>query len=774
MADPEAVVAGDRYRITVLTDGLLRLEYSTDGIFEDRASTFATHRALPPADFSLTDGGGFLEITTSRFRLVYDKRPFSPHGLSVAVRGPIDAVWRYGQAQPDNLGGTARTLDAADGPVPLEPGVLGRRGIAAIDDSGSFLFDDGWIAPREPGRTDIYVFAYGRDHAAAMQAFYAVSGPVPVLPRYALGNWWSRFHPYTSAEYQELVDRFAEERVPVSVGVMDMDWHLTDIAPEHGVGWTGYTWNRDLVPDPRALLTWLHERGIRVTLNLHPAEGVRAFEEAYPAMARALGREADGTPIAFDVTDREFVRAYLSVLHRDLEAQGVDFWWIDWQQGEHSRLPGVDPLWVLNHAHHGDSARDGRRGLILSRYAGPGSHRYPVGFSGDAVISWASLAFQPYFTATAANIGFGWWSHDIGGHFGGVKDDELTVRWVQLGVFSPILRLHSGRNPFLTKEPWSFAEPARSLIGDLLRLRHRLLPYLHTMNHRAASGTPLVQPMYHRYPDAAEAYERSGQYLFGSQLLVAPITSPADAITGTGQVRVWLPETRWVDLFTDLVYDGGREVLMHRDLSTMPVLAPAGAIVPLDGALSPGNDVRNPDHLEVVVVVEADGEFELVEDDGRSGGAAARTRIAFAQEDGTVVVGASSGAVTVLPERRTWTMAFPGLSPQTSVTASVDGQQVDVHRADTGTRVRVTVPDVPRGAEVRVRVGASPRLQGALPVDVLFERLDRAALGHDLKKRAFDLLTSGRPLGVRLAGLQALGLRDEALENLTEVLLARA
>ena len=216
------------------------------------------------------------------------------------------------------------------------------------------------------------------------------------------------------------------------------------------------------------------------------------------------------------------------MLHRGLEDDGVDFWWLDWQSGPHSRVAGIDPLWMLNHFHFLDSARDGRRPLTFSRYAGPGSHRYPVGFSGDTVISWASLAFQPYFTATASNIGYGWWSHDIGGHMFGGKDDELATRWVQLGVFSPILRLHSGANPFTAKEPWTFEPAARAVMTEHLRLRHRLVPYLHTMNHRAASeGRPLVEPLYHRWPSADEAYDQPNQFLFGSELVVAPLTTPA-------------------------------------------------------------------------------------------------------------------------------------------------------------------------------------------------------------------------------------------------------
>ncbi len=610
IADPAAVVAGERYRITVLADGLVRLEYAEDGRFEDRASTFAVNRLLPVPQFRVQETDSHLEIVTERFRLTYDRGPFTTSGLSLAVLGGVSSyhsIWRYGQDEP-GLGGTARTLDDTGGPVPLEPGVASRNGFAVIDDSGSFLFeDDGWVSAENVHRQDLYVFAYGRDYQAALRAFYAVSGPTPVLPRYALGNWWSRYYRYTAESYLALMQRFRQEGVPFSVSVLDMDWHLVDIDPAHGSGWTGYTWNREMFPDPSAFLQQLHQMGLHVTLNVHPADGVRSFEDAYPAMAEALGRDP-GDPIAFDVTDRDFMAAYFEVLHRGLEDDGVDFWWLDWQSGPHSRVAGIDPLWMLNHFHYLDNQRSDRRALTFSRYAGPGNHRYPIGFSGDTVISWEALAFQPHFTATAANIGYGWWSHDIGGHFFGARDDELATRWLQFGVFSPILRLHSGNNPFITKEPWTFPGPFQEVMTQFLRLRHRLVPYLHTMNHRAATeGLPLVLPMYYAFAEAAEAYQVPNQYQFGSQLLVAAITEPTDRRTGLAQVKAWLPEGIWVDVLTDLVYHGDREILLHRDLGAIPVLARGGAIVPLDAAQVPANDLAHPEHLEVLVIVGATG-----------------------------------------------------------------------------------------------------------------------------------------------------------------------
>jgi alpha-glucosidase (family GH31 glycosyl hydrolase) len=617
VADPANVVMGDGYRITLLTDGLVRLEWSASGEFEDRASQAVVDRAFPPTEFHVVETDDRLTIHTARLQLVYDKSPFSTEGLSVQAKGGLHSdrsVWRFGMPAA-NLGGTARTLDNVDGPVPLEPGILSRDGVTCYDDSRTVLLtDDGWIAPRRPDTLDLYVFAYGHDYRAALRAFYHLTGPQPLLPRFALGNWWSRYHAYSADEYLGLMDRFAAEGIPLSVAVLDMDWHLVAIDPRHGSGWTGYTWNRELFPDPPAFLAALHERGLATTLNVHPAEGVHAHEERYAAIARRMGVDPDSElPVDFDPADPAFLEAYLEELHHPREAEGVDFWWLDWQQGGVTRIPGLDPLWLLNHFHFLDAGRTGRRPLTFSRYAGVGSHRYPIGFSGDTVITWASLDFQPYFTATASNVGYGWWSHDVGGHFFGHKDDELTVRWTQFGVFAPITRLHSSDGAFNTREPWRYGERARRVMTSFLRLRHRLVPYLHTMNRRAhAEGEPLVQPMYYEHPDDADAYRVRNQYLFGDRLLVAPITTPADRATGLGAVRAWLPPGRWTDVFTGVTYRGGTTILLHRDLDTIPVLAPAGVILPLASGAHRGAD--NPEALELRVYAGADGEFTLAED----------------------------------------------------------------------------------------------------------------------------------------------------------------
>ena len=398
---PENMISGKHWRISVLTESLLRLEYSPDGIFENRATQSVWNRDFPAVRFQCIETDDSLEIITPKAHLIYDKKPFSANGLSIQAIGDYSAyhsIWHYGEAFSD-LGGTARTLDEADGAIPLEHGIINRNGFSVMDDSRSLVLrEDGWVEPRSKDYIDIYFWAYGHDYRGALRDFCRLCGKMPMVPRYALGNWWSRFYKYTEKTYKELVNRFKEENVPFSVAVIDMDWHLTDIDPKYGSGWTGYTWNKDYFPDPEGFMKWLHDQDMHVTLNLHPADGIRAFEEVYPEMAEAMGIDPEtGQPVSFDISDPEFIEASFRHIIHPGEKQGVDFWWIDWQSGGVSRIEGLDPLWMLNHYHYLDNARDGKRPMTFSRYAGPGSHRYPVGFSGDTLITWESLDFQPDF-----------------------------------------------------------------------------------------------------------------------------------------------------------------------------------------------------------------------------------------------------------------------------------------------------------------------------------------------------------------------------------------
>ena len=700
---PTTTLQGEHWRIGLITESLIRLEWSDSGEFEDRATLMAVDRAFLPSgavDYTTGERDGMLVVETPALRLTYDRKPFSKEGLTIVVKGVPDSqfnTWHYGDEPKGNLGGTARTLDEADGAIPLGQGVISRDGWAVLDDSASNVFvtadadgnlPDGvvayggiGVAPRDHRETDIYFFGYGRRYREAVHDFQKLSGPAPLLPRFALGNWWSRYYRYSQDEYLDLMDRFKAEGIPFTTSVIDMDWHLVDdVDPRFGSGWTGYTWNRKLFPDHRAFLEGLHDRGLKTTLNVHPRDGIRAFEEPYAKAAATVGVDAEAQePVEFDLTNPRFVRAYFD-MHHDLETEGVDFWWLDWQQGGVTRQPGLDPLWVLNHLHYLDSGRDGRWPLTFSRFAGPGSQRYPVGFSGDTVVTWKSLKFQPYFTATASNIGYGWWSHDIGGHMFGYRDEELEARWYQLGVFSPINRLHSTCSPFSGKEPWNFHEPVRSAMVDVLRLRQALMPYLYTMNWRAAlDGDPIVEPMYWANPNLGESYEVPDEFRFGTELVVAPVVDPMDKASMRGKVDVWLSQGDWFDFFDGRRYaaadPAGRRLAVWRTIDRIPVFAKAGGIVPMQS--DPLSDMTvNPRALDVVIFPGADGSFAMREDSGEfrevcadaaaaQESATAVTAMTWQWDDGRspqFVIEAPTGNTSVVPERRDWTLIFRGVA----------------------------------------------------------------------------------------------------------------
>ncbi|MDN6793764.1 MAG: alpha-xylosidase [Propionibacterium sp.] len=795
--DTSMTLSGDHWRIQVLTERLIRLEWSPSGTFEDRPTQMVADRGFTPVEARLTrtprPGGEDVLVRTPHLTLSYDGEVFSTHGLSASVVQGAEwgGTWRWGldDSLEDihfrNLGGTARTLDGVDGRCALEPGVMDGRGVTALADPSPALTRSGWVEPREEGALDLYLFAHGRDFRGAIADFYRLTGPQPVIPRFALGNWWSRYHRYSEAEYRALLDTFTEHHVPLSVAVLDMDWHLVDLPEEFGSGWTGFTWNSELFPDPAGFATFLHERGLALTLNLHPAEGVRAFEEAYTRMAERLGIDpASGDPVVFDPSDPEGMAAYLEEVIAPLEDQGVDFWWIDWQQGSHTRVPGLDPLWILNHLHVLDSARrhDGR-GLTLSRYAGPGSHRYPVGFSGDTVVSWASLAFQPEFTATASNIGYGWWSHDIGGHMDGVRDGELQTRWVQLGVFSPVLRLHSTNNAFGSKEPWRFAPRECAVQESFLRLRHRLVPYLHSeqlWGHEALQ--PLVQPMYWEDPDSRGAWEVPNQFMFGRSLLVAPVTTQASRVTDMAEVPVWLPQGTWVDLFSGLTYEGGRRITMHRRLESLPVLARPGTVLPLAGVDEddPALDTTAaPQALEILVVAGADGFHDLVEDDGRSDGTRATTRLSWDDAHGVLHIHPVSGDASQVPRTRRVRVrvlgaAVAGTEPGSGPWASGGARSVGLSRVDPATgAVLGEVVEVDSATGIVVETGVVGDLAGREELEARArDLLERASCGLNLKVALMEDIASGSAARA-LSGLHARPAPEELRSALVELLAAR-
>lgn len=610
-------------RATLLSPSLLRIEYAPTGKFSDHPSLFALHAPSGQANHahrqvfttSAARGSRPLSISTPHFHFSFTPDSHAPHpgNMRALISHPsppadvplVDGrvLWTPASKPLHNLGGTLETLDGVRAPVPTGLGLLARDGWALVDDSDQHLLVNNWAAHRADfdlhQNLDWYLFAYGSDYHAAFHSLAIIAGHVPLPRRSALGSWYSRYWPYTSGEFRGILLEYRAHAFPLDVMVLDMDWHKE--------GWTGWSWNRDLIPDPEALLSYLHEEQLDVTLNLHPADGVAPHEDRYTDFMRALHRSPTDQTIPFDAANRTYMSALFSAVLAPLEhppahspRAGVDFWWVDWQQDRFTRsIPGLTNLRWLNHLffHHTSrpalpaSDLPSRRGLSFSRWAGWGDHRHPIHFSGDAHTGWKMLAFQVPFTVQAGNVGCFYWSHDIGGHFG-PRLEETTARWVQFGALSAALRLHSARSAVLDRRPWTYQPRFLESMRRAFHLRAGLMPTIYTAARASFDHTlPLLRPMYLNCSCDQRAYESPHQFTIHDDLLAAPIVTPGVGERCVATQRVWFPcacraadsshsqhpPEYWYDFFTAERHAAGDEAVVAADIDRFPLFARAGA-----------------------------------------------------------------------------------------------------------------------------------------------------------------------------------------------------
>ena len=672
----------NQVRFTVISDGAVRLEYAPDGQFTDNKSFMAVNRDYEPVDYKVKQGS-WIEITTPVLKLRYKKGSgeFTDKNLVITSaskkKDAFRFTWKPGMKQQQNLKGTFRTLDGYDGDVrtfdtpegkkgehmEIEDGIIARDGWTLIDDSKSLLFDGDpkweWVTERKnTNGQDWYFMAYGTDYKRALKDYTRFAGKMPLPPRYAFGYWWSRYWLYSDKEVRNLAKDLRNYGFPLDVLVIDMDWHYTE--KDRG-GWTGWTWNKELFPNYRRLLKDLNDDNLKVTLNLHPADGVDWYEEKYPEVARAMGVDpATKQRIDWLGSDKKFMTTMFDKILNPMMADGVDFWWLDWQQHIYDRkLTTLKNTWWTSRCFFTNMQQyTEKRPMIYHRWSGLGNHRYQVGFSGDAIITWKSLDFQPYFNHTASNVLYGYWSHDLGGHMGGIDrvDPEMYTRWMQFGAMSPIMRTHSTKNIKLKKEPWVFDYDITLVLRNTVRQRYTMAPYIYSMARRAYDDAiALCRPMYYDYPKAQEAYDFRNEYMFGDQMLVSPITSP---MTGTYSVqKTWLPEGEWFELATGTLLKGGSTVERTYAIDEYPIFVKAGAVLPFYTDKVQNLQGNDEDVVVAVFPGAEGGSFSMYEDNGDDQKYAteyATTALSSRVEGNelTVTIGARKGSYKDMPAQR--------------------------------------------------------------------------------------------------------------------------
>lgn len=675
-ADKKAVVEVDHARFTVLTPRLIRMEWDSQKSFDDHASFVVINRRLPVPAYSSRKENGWIYIKTQQLELAYkvNSGSFNGDNLKIRLLSSDTVSWYPGKKQRFNLKGTCRTLDGADGDsvlyshkkLELEDGVLSRDGWYFLDDSSNLRLDNSswpWVYASDHKGLDWYFLGYGDDYKSGLYDFTQIAGKIPMVPRYALGYWWSRYWSYSDNEMRDLVSNFKRYHIPLDVLVVDMDWHKK--------GWTGWTWNKTLFPDPEGFLGWTNRVHLKTTLNLHPADGVAPYEDAYDQFAKNMKFDTTGRKaVPFVASDKDYMTNLFKVVLQPMENKGVDFWWLDWQQWPNDKkISSLSNTWWLNYVFYTEMERNRQtRPMLYHRWGGLGNHRYQIGFSGDSYISWKSLEYQPYFTNTASNVLYTYWSHDIGGHQlrRGEQsiDPELYTRWLQYGALSPIMRTHSTKNGIIKKELWGFSGRYAQAQYEAIRLRYALVPYIYTMARKTYdTGIGLCRPMYYDYPKASQAYSFSREYMFGDQLLVSPVGTPST--DGYTNVKVWLPAGNdWYEWHTGTLLKGGQELERSFAIDEYPLYVKAGSVIPMYGDEVQDLDAT-PDKVILGVFPGGDGRFALYEDNGNDkvfNEQHATTEIT-AKVNGrqlSVAIGGSVGSYKGMPAKREYVIKVFG------------------------------------------------------------------------------------------------------------------
>ena len=712
-----AIVRFSYMRFTVLTPQLVRIQCSRNRNFEDRATFTVVNRNLPIPKYTYKAENGYFYLITDSMTIKYKIGSLpklsdnSSANLSVTFKmNNQDVIWYPGKDEGMNLKGTTRTLDGASGDSKrseMENGIISRAGWAIIDESPTTTRGDGsktfafeknnytgmdWLKqPVDLGATDWYFCGYGHNYKKALGDYVKIAGRIPLPPAYIFGYWYSRYYRYSAQDFKDIVNDVVANDIPMDVMIIDKDWHIND--------WTGWSWNKTLFPDPKGLITWMHLRGLKVSLNIHPADGVNSNEDNFSSLCSDMGLDASTTTnVPWKLTDTTFYKAFFKNIIRLRESEGVDFWWLDWQQWLTDKdVAGLGETFWCNHVFYEDMRlnRTDRRPVIFHRWGGLGSHRYQIGFSGDSWANFQTLAFEPYFTSTASNVCYGYWGHDLGGHNqSGDNDPELYLRWLQYGVFSPIFRTHATNATNIERRIWKF--PNFPLMREAVRLRYKMFPYIYTAAREAYdTGISICRPLYYDYPEEANAYDYENEYMFGDDIFVSPIVSRSGK-DSTTQHSIWLPAGKWWNVCRSKLVNGQVTFTDNYAQNEIPYFFKAGSIIP-NYPVRRSVTIR-PDTIILKVVPGANGQTSFYEDQGNTEGykdsVFTITPLQQQRDNNTVTfqIGARIGTFPGMPSERCFRVEFLGQEQPESV--FVNGTSFDKWSYDESTKT-ITVP-IPR------------------------------------------------------------------------------
>ena len=638
----------EKEKNTIFFDGqkfIVHSENLIQVITQDSISQFKTEGKFTA--FQVDEIDNQLIISTDKQKFIYTKssRNILERILVEFQKNDATVSSTVNKKDLQNLGGVIQRADRMDGrlehkdyntaspttPKQFPNGLLSQQGFTILKKVDQRLVHN----DTEGTSSEYFFFIYGDDYKTALKDFTNLNGKIPMLPKWSLGNWFSRYQPFKDKDYINFVNRFRKEKIPIDVIVPDMNWHKD--------GWYGTRFDENNFPNMPEFLKWTNENGIRVGFNHHP--GALIPEDPKSVLfAKKTGINIDSlvkrTDSIYKVTKWEnikgtglygeenpaYIKPYFDTYLAPIMDLGLDFHWVD----------GTPSLENLKEYYLATENYNKQRAIVLTRQ-GSGSfdhHKYPIGFSADTYISWESLAYNIEITLKGANNGV-YWSHDIGGHMGKNDDDfdksELFTRWIQFGALTPFNRLHATGGVTLDdrkmhiRRPWLWNSTVLKSAKKIMQLKYKMMPYIYTLNRNAYDkGLIMTQGMYINYPSYLEAYKYSeSQYMIGKDILVAPITKPSEdgqGIKGLGNKNLWIPPGVWYDYFSGDEVKGPIETMVKKPIDEIPLFFKEGAIIPTRTYLNYTDELP----LENLVIEfyqfsKADySSFDFYEDDGKT------------------------------------------------------------------------------------------------------------------------------------------------------------
>ena len=602
-AKKENIILGKTFRISILTDRLVRLEYNKQGKFEDKPTQRVLYRAFPKNNYTITQSETLMQIVTSNFTIDYVKEhtfigsKIAPSSNLKITLNNTDRSCNYNHPEARNFGTIAYSLDDFKGKLKLDKGLYSTDGFCFIDDSNSMILNEnGTFSKRKDDELDFYVFMYKKDFGLCLQDYYKLTGYPMMVPRYALGNWWHKNTNYNNNDIYKLIKKFDEEDIPLSVFMLGDKWHTLE---------EPFSINNTSI-DINNLKKYLAGKSVKLALTLEPNLNVTNSSSIYQKVSSLV---KDNNNFNFLPLDNNRLNIYTTEVIYKLINNGIDIF----------NLKYINPsdklsLALLNHYHYAyESMSLNKRGFVMTRNHNVAIHRYGVVNTGETNVDWNTLSILPRYNSSASNMGISYICNAIGGYRNGIEDFELFIRYIQFGVFSPLLVLASDDGKYYRREPWRWNLSQEEIIKKYLQLRHKLIPYIYTESYiYHKSGSPIVQPLYYQYPKIYDEPMYVNQYFFGQSMLVCPITKKKNIVMDRVVQKLFIPDGIWYELESGKKYPGNKYYMSFYKDEDYPVFCKEGSII----VMSLDYGVGNPVNLEVDVFPGSNGEYKLYEDDG--------------------------------------------------------------------------------------------------------------------------------------------------------------